>query len=54
MRPTYRNSLSLCVRAAGHITTPRPRLPQAAFAPTLDRMHDRWRPGAASLDTKIA
>jgi hypothetical protein len=33
---------------------PRPRLPQSAFAPTLDGTHGRSRSGAASLATKIA
>ena len=36
------------------VPPPRPRLPQSAFAPTLDRAHDRRGPGAALLATKIA
>lgn len=32
---------------------PQPQLPQAAFAPVLDRTHDGRRPGAASLASKI-
>ena len=31
-----------------------PRSPQSAFAPALDRTHDRRRPGVASLATKIS
>ena len=40
----------------GSATLPptRSRLPQSAFAPTLGRTHDRGRPGASSLATKIA